>query len=290
MSNLIVLVGPPGSGKSTHAKTLGGTYINQDAQGKDHLRLYMEAINRGDDVIVDRMGFDKVQRARYIDPARKLGYKVTIRVFRVPRKVCFDRVMARRDHETINSETSARGAINLFFAKYEAPLPLEADTVEYADYGGGVGEDKPKAIICDLDGTLCNIEHRLHYVKKGVEGRKPNWPAFFKGVPLDGVNEWCAEILRQFSGNHEIVFCSGRGEESREDTETWLKTNNLWFGHLFMRSAGDHRQDCVIKETLLDFDILTQFVPVFVIDDRKQVVDMWRNRGLICLQCAEGNF
>ncbi len=287
LNKFVMLVGLPGSGKSTHAKTLTGTYINQDAQGKDHLRLFMEAINRGDDVIVDRMGFDKAQRARYIDPAREIGYRVTIRVFRVPRKVCYDRVMSRKGHETINSEAAARSAINLFFAKYDKPSSDEADSVEFVDYGGGVGEDKPKAIICDLDGTLCNIEHRLHYVRG--EGKK-NWPAFFRGVPRDGVNEWCAELVRQFSGTHEIIFCSGRGEESREDTEKWLKDHNLYFGHLFMRSAGDHRQDNIIKEILLDFDILTQFQPIFAVDDRQQVVNMWRSRGIVCLQCAEGNF
>lgn len=291
MHNLIVLVGPPGSGKSTHAKTLVGTYISQDQQGKDHLRLYVEALSRGEDIILDRMNFDQVQRSRYTIPAREKGYRITIRVFVTPRKVCYDRVVARiGNHETINSETSAQAAINLFFAKYQKPLPTEADTIEFVNYGGGVGQDKPKAIICDLDGTLCNIEHRLHYVKKGIEGRKPNWPAFFRGIPQDSVNEWCAEIVRQFSGNHEIVYCSGRGEEFRGDTEKWLKDNNLWFGHLMMRSTNDHRQDNIVKEILLDFDILTQFTPVFAVDDRQQVVNMWRSRGIICLQCAEGNF
>ena len=73
-------------------------------------------------------------------------------------------------------------------------------------------------------------------------------------------------------------------------SEEWLKKNNLWFGHLFMRSAGDHRQDDIVKEIILDFDILTQFKPEFAIDDRQQVVDMWRKRGIVCLQCAKGDF
>jgi len=293
MAKLTVLVGPPGSGKSTYAKTTQATYINQDSQGKNHLNLFNEALSRKEDIIVDRMGFDKGQRARYIDPAKAAGYEVNIRTFVVPRKVCFERVMARVGHETIKDEVAARSAINLFFAKYDKPTDAEGK-LEFVQYGsqdlGGVVRTKPKAIICDLDGTMCNIDHRLHYVKKNVEGVKPNWYMFFKGIPRDTLNEWCADLVRRYSGDHQIVYCSGRDETTREVTEKWLKEQGVWFGHLFMRSAGDHRPDNIVKEILLDFDILTQFDPVLMIDDRQQVTDMWRRRGFICLQCAKGDF
>lgn len=291
MPNLNLLVGPPGSGKSTFSKTQKDVvYINQDSQGREeHFKLFLEAVSKGKNIVVDRMNFNKQQRARYLEAARAMQYKTIAMVFHTPRTVCFERCMSRKDHETIKDPVAANSALNLFFGKYERPeVNVEFNEVLYIEYDGV--EEKPKAILCDLDGTLCNIDHRLHFVKKGVEGKKSNWPAFFRACERDSVNEWCADILRNFSGTHEIVFCSGRGEESREMTEKWLKDKNLWFGYLFMRTAGDYRPDNVAKEILLDFNILPQFEPYFVIDDRKQVVDMWRRRGFICLQCAEGDF
>lgn len=35
--------------------------------------------------------------------------------------------------------------------------------------------NKPDCIIFDIDGTLANIDHRLHH----LEGFNPNWKSFF---------------------------------------------------------------------------------------------------------------
>lgn len=41
---------------------------------------------------------------------------------------------------------------------------------------------------------------------------------------------------------------------------------------------------------LFDRHARDEYRVLVVLDDRKQVVDMWRSLGLTCLQVAEGNF
>jgi len=158
-------------------------------------------------------------------------------------------------------------------------------------------------IVCDLDGTLCNIDHRLHfvqYVNKPVEGApldcnerpRKDWDSFFNGVPNDTVNEPVLKVLDAFrSGQqiYEIVFCSGRPERCRADTEAWLKQHGFNHYALWMREDGDFRRDDIVKQEILD-KYLEKDRVLFVLDDRDQVVDMWRRNGLTCFQVAEGDF
>ena len=159
-------------------------------------------------------------------------------------------------------------------------------------------------IVCDLDGTLCNIDHRLHFVQV-AEGAprvansgditypRKDWDSFFNGIPNDTVNEPVLELLDKFrSGQqiYEIVFCSGRPERCRADTVDWLGAY-VGYSHyeLYMRQDGDFRRDDIVKQEILDKHIEKDRV-LFVLDDRDQVVDMWRRNGLTCFQVAEGDF
>ena len=56
---------------------------------------------------------------------------------------------------------------------------------------------------------------------------------------------------------------------------------------LYMRSEGDYRPDYVIKSQILDAILADGYEIAFVVDDRPSVVAMWRERGLVCLQCRE---
>ena len=59
------------------------------------------------------------------------------------------------------------------------------------------------------------------------------------------------------------------------------------FAWLF-RDAGDRREDYIVKGEILD---LLPVKPKFVIDDRPQVIKMWRERGIMVIpvagECAE---
>ena len=150
-------------------------------------------------------------------------------------------------------------------------------------------------IICDLDGTLCDITHRLIHVKPKT---KKDWNAFFTGIRDDAVNEPVLAVLDLWIDGWrgldkpEVIFCSGRPEYTRADTEWWLDEHwgKPFTGRkLYMRKDGDYRSDDVVKEEILNEHIPKDRV-LFVLDDRQQVVDMWRRNGLTCFQVAEGNF
>ena len=97
----------------------------------------------------------------------------------------------------------------------------------------------------------------------------------------------------QASG-YAVVFFSGRDAVCRPETIAWL---NEYFGwqttdyELFMRSKNDNRKDAIIKYELFERHILERYYVELVVDDRQQVVDMWRRTlGLTCVQVDYGDF
>lgn len=144
-----------------------------------------------------------------------------------------------------------------------------------------------KAIICDLDSTLTDVEHRVHFVK----GEEIDWKSFSDAMVDDTLNEWCFEIISTMrKSGYKIIFVSGRGEKYRKVTEDWLKKFNVEYDHLFLRARKDYREDPEIKKEIYLNNIKDKYEVLFVMDDRKSVVEMWRNIGLICLQPAWGDF
>jgi len=145
---------------------------------------------------------------------------------------------------------------------------------------------KPKALIIDMDGTLADIRVRL----KHLSGKKKDWKSFNKSIETDELHDWCREIIVRFFPDHKIIICSGRTDDLRKQTEEWLKRFDIPYHYLFMRRSNDFRKDSIIKLEIFEKEIKDKFKVVFVVDDRQQVVDMWRGEGLVVLQCAPGDF
>jgi phosphoglycolate phosphatase-like HAD superfamily hydrolase len=148
-----------------------------------------------------------------------------------------------------------------------------------------------QAIVFDIDGTLADIKHRLHFVTDG----DADWESFFKEIPNDKPNEELVDLARHLmmSNYKEVLFATGRPERTREDTVAWLIKNGIDtdFGKsLFMRKDGDRRDDHIIKSEILLAMKNEGYDPVLVFDDRQSVVDMWREHGIRVAQVAPGNF
>jgi hypothetical protein len=68
----------------------------------------------------------------------------------------------------------------------------------------------------------------------------------------------------------------------------WLEQQGVNYHDLLLRKDRDRRSDTVVKREMLsgiDRDKI-----LFVVEDRNRVVEMWRAEGLVCLQCAPGEF
>ncbi len=140
----------------------------------------------------------------------------------------------------------------------------------------------PRAIIVDLDGTVALKGDRdiFDYIK--VDQDIPNKPVI-KVV----------ENYLSYGQGNKVIFLSGREDSCFEKTKIWIKDNIQLMdieSLLLMRKTGDSRKDYIVKREIFDEEIKEKYYIDYILDDRNQVVAMWREMGLTCLQVAEGDF
>jgi putative acid phosphatase of HAD superfamily subfamily IIIB len=143
-------------------------------------------------------------------------------------------------------------------------------------------------VVFDIDGTLANIEHRVHFIR---DKRRKRYKEFFAASVDDKVIEPVRAILHAIHQQHKskIILVSGRSDEVAQETIEWLKENGIYYDLLYLRRAGNHTQDDELKRQWLhDFPYRDKIW--LVIDDRDRVVQMWRSEGLTCFQVAPGDF
>lgn len=151
----------------------------------------------------------------------------------------------------------------------------------------GKYDEPTQAVIFDMDGTLADCEHRRHF----VEGKKKYFTKFYDAMGDDLRNEpICGLCNMYFTNGWHVIICTGRPESYREITEKWLKDKGVFYTELRMRP--DDRKfdpDFEVKQTMLN-DIRKDREVHLSVDDRNQVVEMWRRNGITCMQVAEGDF
>ena len=302
-----ILIGLPASGKSTYAKQkisenpnlwtrtnkddirkeLGFTSFSKDNEKKvvevENERI-TQALKDGKSVICDNTHLAKVHVYERFPEILKQFPEVKMIVNDSFLKVSFEECLLRNDLR----EGIERVPIKAMLAmkKLADDWSKEAKQSKQNNYywlnKDYHNDDKSKAIIVDLDGTLC-----LH------NGRSPYDET--DKILTDIVNEPVATLLtivHEFNNVYykldnrdsvRIIFCSGRKEKTKEITQTWIEDNFLWSGKsydLYMRKDDDNRKDAIIKEEIYLEKIKPFYKVDFVIDDRKQVVNKWRELGL----------
>jgi len=281
---VIICKGLPGSGKTTFAreyceKNTDWVRINRDdirrMRGKywlpkdedfitDMERMCVAtALNNGKNVVIDGTNLNTkfLNQMKHFILNVNADADIIEKTFDTSPEECIKRD-AKRGEASVGADV-----IWDMYYKYIAP-PQKYDE----------NKNLRHAIIVDIDGTLA-INN---------SGRSPyDWSRVNEDdvyTPIRNIVNWACDV------RYIIVF-SGRDSSCRELTEKWLTDNRINYNVLFMRATGDNRKDSIVKKELFEQHVRGQYYVDLVIDDRDQVVRMWRKElGLTCLQVNYGAF
>ena len=136
--------------------------------------------------------------------------------------------------------------------------------------------EKKACVICDIDGTIAEMNERGPF----------HWDKVGQDKPIAVI----INLLHILAPHYEIILVSGRSDESMKHTLAWLEEHHVPYTSILMRQANDFRKDSIIKRELYEAHIEPRYDVQFVLEDRNQAVEMWREIGLTCLQVAPGDF
>ena len=303
MSRLLILVGAPGSGKSTFARYFLRTEDNWIRVNRDDFRLmqfgdslmipfYEERISKmveasvltllksDTNVIIDATNTSLRGIQDMIHTYTEYA-DISFKVFDLP----VDELVKRCDkryEETgkfIPKSVVERNVANLKHALEKFDFALIPRRVQVATNSYAT-QDKnlPKALICDLDGTLSLLNGRDPYNAATCDN--------------DLLNEPVAAALKMAKQQgYQVILLSGREDKFREPTVRFLNKHQIGYDLLLMRTSNDFRKDNIIKRELFEGEIQGKYFVEFLLDDRNQVVDMWRkDLHLPCFQVNYGDF
>jgi len=128
-----------------------------------------------------------------------------------------------------------------------------------------------KIVICDIDGTIANNDHRQHF----LEGKK-DWDGFFSELLRDKpIYSIIEKVKNLHSDGKNIAFITGRPDRYRAETVKWL---NLYFEFeylLLMRKNNDKRNKLMIKKELFENNFSTSEI-VCCFENDRELIKLWK--------------
>lgn len=301
VNTLIITRGIPASGKTTWAKAWLTEKVNSGAPrarvNRDDIRY--SAFGKGWGV--DEMAVTKFQNFQ-LDTLLGKGFDVVVDNTNLKAKNVKELLAIAAKHNAqvefkdfpVNLETALmRDALRTPFVGAEVIGDFYSRFVKKGQLppvptltGQAPGDDFPKytpiiglphAVLVDIDGTLAHMTNRGPYDTSKYLDDSLDWV----------ISELIGDLA--FLGK-QIVVMSGRDAKFRDVLKQWLDKHKIPYNAIFMRPEGDERNDAIVKNELFEQHIKDNYYVDFVLDDRDRVVDMWRAKGIKCLQVEPGNF
>lgn len=134
----------------------------------------------------------------------------------------------------------------------------------------------PKAIICDMDGTLAHMCDRSPFNE-------------FAAID-DTLNHRVANLVRMYkNAGYAIIIVSGRMDRGLPVLIEWLEKHSVPYDEIYMRKTGDSRKDSIVKPEIFEKKIFCRYNVELAIDDRLQVLKAWYDTGIFTLNVNQGN-
>ena len=291
MPKIIFTKGIQGSGKSTWAKefcvkntdwvrvnrddirNMRGQYWlpkDEDLVSAMELDLIVEALLHNKNVIVDSMNLNigRDIRGKIEKITSRISINKSVKIQHEIKDFTNVTLAECQRRNLIRPNSIDPDVIQKTWEKYLAP--------DLAVYEEDI--NLPECVIFDVDGTLAKMEGRSPYDWNKVDQDTPNAP----------IAMLCRILYQQ--GKNIIIF-TGRDGSALDKTKDWLRYHVIPYNEIYIRPAGDQRKDSIVKRELFENHIRGKYYCDFIVDDRDQVVDMWRKElGLTCLQVNYGNF
>lgn len=138
---------------------------------------------------------------------------------------------------------------------------------------------RPPAIIFDRDGTLFSVDGPTDH-------NDATWANYNARIRFDAPVPVVHALWHAIRPGVARIVVSGRDGAFAHAMRDSMRKHGICPDVFLHRKAGDRRRDSVVKSELLD--ALLRFYDVrFVVDDRPQVVDMWRSRGIPVLHVTD---
>lgn len=300
MTKIIVCRGLPGSGKSTWANQydrdnpgtavverdglrhlLTGGYYTGDQEVEQKVTrlqdgLVRQFLGEGLTVVISDTHLPDRSVKKWLALGSDLSVPVEVKDFRdVPLKDVLNRNLARDRRGKIVPEEVIIDKYNRFIkgrdlTKVVEYTPTAKAVIEPYKQPEVPAYPRLNAVIFDIDGTLAVMGDRSPYDGAAVWKDTPN-------------HDVATALNLHREAQHTIYIVSGRDEEYREVTETWLDAHGIKYDCLLMRPTepGPKREDSIIKHELFNKHIRPLgYRIVGVYDDRHRVLRMWRELGL----------
>ena len=269
---LTMMRGLPASGKSTHSRALVKSSGNTGRINRDDLRAMLfesawsgkrEAVvvdcekaiasvlfDNDMNAVVDDTNLGHRHRDMWSNVAKQCAQHFEVKDMAVEVGEC-------RDRDALRSASVGRAVIDR--------MALQNLLIDWGE--------KP-ILLCDIDGTLANGDHRVHH----VTGEKKDWPTYFSLLSSDEPIGWVVEKVRALHEDHTVCLVSGRPDTYQRETLAWMREHEVPFDWLFMRAGSDKRPDTLVKADFLQH--LPKERIALVLDDRPSVCRMWEENGL----------